>query len=81
MRKCRTGELSFNDTLGKVIIYQAVISKVLKIEELNIKMDNFKYYIDMEHDAYGKVDCKGVKIDKFVLCCFLKTKITLESKI
>lgn len=81
MRKCRTGELSFNDTLGKVIICQAVISKVLKIEDLNIKMDNFKYYIDMEHDAYGKVDCKGVKIDKFVLCCFLKTKITLESKI
>lgn len=65
MRKCRTGDISFSDNLGKAMICQAVVAKILGIEDLNIKTDNFRYCVDMEHNIYGKIDVKGVKIDKY----------------
>jgi len=55
----RTGNLDRSSESGKSIIDQAVVSKVLKIEDLNIKMNNFEWYIDMENDMYKKIDTKG----------------------
>lgn len=55
----RTGNLDRDSESGKSLIDQAITSNVLKIEDLNIKMNNFGYYIDMRHKKYGKIDVKG----------------------
>lgn len=57
--QCRTGGLSKDSENGKSLIDEAVIAKILGIVILNIKMDNFKWSIDMEHMKYGKIDVKG----------------------
>lgn len=55
----RTGNLNRNSEKGKSIIDQAVVAKILNIEDLNIKKDNFAYYIDLNDDKLGKIDVKG----------------------
>jgi len=55
----RTGNLDRGTNCGKAIIDQAVVAKVHNIDDLNIKFDNFIYYIDLQHDTYGKIDVKG----------------------
>lgn len=44
---------------GKAAIDQAVVVKVLDIEDLNIRMDNFRWHIDAEDKKNGKIDIKG----------------------
>lgn len=58
----RNGYLSVSSKHGKAIIDQAVVSKVLNIDDLNIKMDKFTWYIDMENSEDGKIDVKGATI-------------------
>lgn len=55
----RTGNLDRNSELGKSIIDQAVVAKVLSIEDLNIKENNFGYYIDLNHWKLRRIDVKG----------------------
>lgn len=56
---CRTGNVSIYDEKGKGIIGQAVAAKTLKIEDLNIKMDNFIYAIDLgRHCEHGYIEVK-----------------------
>lgn len=57
-RNVRTGNIGKKSEQGKTIISQAVVAKYLGIEDLNIKMDNYSHYIDMEHERYGKIDVK-----------------------
>jgi hypothetical protein len=62
MRKSRIGTLGINTTSGKSIIDQAVVAEYLGAEDLNIKMNNFGYCIDIEHDKYRKIDVKGATL-------------------
>lgn len=59
LRDFRIGNVKKNSIHGFIIISQAVTAKVLKIEDLNIKMNNFNWYIDMEHEKYRKIDVKS----------------------
>lgn len=59
MTQTRTGNLKIDSGRGKSLIDQAVVTKVLGIDDLNIKMDNFEYYIDASNEKYGKIDIKG----------------------
>lgn len=59
MRKVRIGGLGKSDNHYKSIISEATVCKVLGIENLNIKNDNFEYYIDTSHDKYGHIDVKA----------------------
>ena len=55
----RTGNLSKNSDKGKSLISETVVAKYLSIENLNIRMDDYDYYIDMEDKNLGKIDVKG----------------------
>lgn len=55
----RTGQLDRNSNTGKSIIDQAVTAKILGTEDLNIKMNNLGYYIDIEHEKHGNIDVKS----------------------
>lgn len=59
MAKCRLIGFDKDSNNGKAIMSQAVIAKFLKVEDLNIKMDNFNYYIDIEYYEHGKIDVKA----------------------
>jgi hypothetical protein len=54
----RMDNVGINSDKGMYIISQAVVAKTLGIEDLNIKNDNFQFYIDMEHPIYKKIDVK-----------------------
>lgn len=62
MRKSRIGDLDKRTTSGKSLIDQAVVAEYLGVEDLNIKMDNFGYCIDIEHGKYRKIDVKGASL-------------------
>lgn len=55
----RNNILDRDVSLSKSIVDQAVVAEYLGVEDLNIKMNNFNYYIDIEHEKHGKVDVKG----------------------
>lgn len=55
IRNIRTGNLDKNTDTGKSVIDQAVVSKVLGFEDLNIKFNNFNWYIDLD----GNIDVKS----------------------
>lgn len=59
MRKARIGGLGKGDNHYKSIISEATVCEVLGIENLNIKNDNFEYYIDANHYKYGYIDIKA----------------------
>lgn len=45
-------------SIGKGFIGQQIISRTYKIDDCNLKMDNFNFYIDLTKDAkygYGEV--------------------------
>ncbi len=56
VRNPRIGNLNKDTEQGMVIITQAVVAKVNGIEDLNVKMDNYGYYIDMYKDIYGRIN-------------------------
>jgi len=55
----RNNILTRNVSLSKSIIDQAVVAEYFGLEDLNIKMNNFNYYIDLRHEIYGNIDVKG----------------------
>jgi hypothetical protein len=61
-RLSRTGNVAVGSSQYMTIVSQAVVAKYLNIEDLNIKMDNFEWYIDMENDVYGKIDVKSGRL-------------------
>lgn len=65
VKNIRTGNLDKDSSTGKAIISQAVVCKVLGAEDLNIKMDNFRWYIDLENEKYKKIDVKGPSLSVF----------------
>lgn len=62
MADCRIGNVDTYSSQGIFIMAQAVVANVHKIEDLNIKKDNFGWYIDMENKEYGKIDVKSSKL-------------------
>lgn len=58
----RTGNLGKDSETGKSLIDQAVVSKVLGIEDLNITMNNLEWCIDAQDDVRGKIDVKSSKL-------------------
>lgn len=54
----RIGNVKIDSFQGRYIMSQTVIAKALGVEDLNIKMDNFKWSIDIEHEKYMKIDVK-----------------------
>lgn len=61
----RTGNVSVYDEKGKGIIGQAVSAKTLKIDDLNIIMDNFIYALDIgKHCEYGYIEVKTSALKK-----------------
>lgn len=62
MADFRTGNLRKDSETGKSIIDQAIVAKIFQSEDLNIKMDNLGWYIDIENKEFGKIDVKGAKI-------------------
>jgi hypothetical protein len=61
----RTGNVKKDDDYGISIISQAVVVKVHRIEDLTIKTDNLRYYIDAESDKYGKIDIKSSTLQQY----------------
>jgi len=59
MRPCRNKGISKESTLGKGIIGEAIVSKVLGIEMCSKKANNFNYKFDLfTHDKYGNIQVK-----------------------
>ncbi len=54
----RTSNVKVDNDKGRYIMSQAVVAKILGIEDLNIKNDNFMWPVDMENKNYGKIDVK-----------------------
>ncbi len=64
--RSRIGYIQKDTRQGMAVMSQAVVAKYFDIEDLNIKMDNFKWYIDMENIGaiYGKIDVKSSKLSR-----------------
>lgn len=60
----RTGNIVVGSKSYLTIISQAVIAKFYMIDDLNIKTDNFNYYIDLESKDHGNIDVKAGKLTK-----------------
>lgn len=61
----RNGNLDPLSSIGKGFIGQQIISRTYKIDDCNLKMDNFNFYIDLTKDAkygYGEVKIATLNI-------------------
>lgn len=65
VRNIRIDNLDIDSNLGKAVISQAIVAKVLGIEDLNIKYDNYGWYIDLEHINHGKIDVKSSSLQDY----------------
>ena len=65
VKDIRTGNLDKDSSTGKAIISQAVVCNVLGVEDLNMKMDNFRWCIDLENEKHRKIDVKGPSLSVF----------------
>lgn len=64
-RLWRTGNVEVGSSQYMTIISQAIVAKYLGIEDLNMKNDNFEWFIDMEDkedNRYGKIDVKSGRL-------------------
>ncbi len=62
--KCRNKKLDKNTGIGKSIISQAIVKKVIGAIDCTIVMNNCNYPIDIfETDKYGKIDVKYSALD------------------
>ncbi len=43
---------------GKDFIGQQIVAKTYGIEDCNLKMNNFRFYIDLKHSIYGYIEVK-----------------------
>lgn len=56
IRKPRINNIKKDSEQGKVVICQAVVAKVCKTEDLNIKTDNYNWHVDMYNSDYGRIN-------------------------
>lgn len=55
----RIGELGPNSTNGKGFIGQQIISRTYEVDDCNLKMDNFRFYVDLSKiSGYGYCEVK-----------------------
>lgn len=56
IRNPRIGNIRKDSEQGMVIICQAVVAKLCKTEDLNIKMDNYNWHVDMYNDEHRRIN-------------------------
>jgi hypothetical protein len=56
IRNPRINNIKKYSEQGKVVICQAVVAKVCKTEDLNIKMDNYNWHVDIYNSDYGRIN-------------------------
>ena len=64
MSKSRTGLLSRFTEAGKGFIGAQIVAKTYGLDDCNIKMNNFNFYMDIsKHPEYGNIEVKTSSID------------------
>ena len=59
----RTGNLSANSSTGKGFIGAQVVAKTYELDDCNINMNNFNFYVDLsKHPIYGNVEVKTASL-------------------
>lgn len=61
----RIGNVKKDSDYGISMMSQAIVAKVLRIEDLTIKTNDFKYHIDAESICYGKIDVKSSTLQQY----------------
>lgn len=78
----RIGNVKKDSDYGISMMSQAIVAKFLGIEDLTIKTNDFKYYIDAESKEYGKIDVKSSTLQQYGIYCFAnKMKIDCDTYI
>jgi len=78
----RIGNVRKDSDYGISMISQAVVVKIFKIEDLTIKENNFKYYIDAESNEHGKIDVKSSTLQQYGIYDFVnRMKIDCDTYI
>lgn len=55
----RNGRLNPNSEVGKGFIGQQIVAKTFGVDDCNIKMDSFRFYVDLDkHTKYGICEVK-----------------------
>lgn len=73
----RTGKLSRYSTNGIGFVGAQIVAKTLGVDDCNIKMDNFCFYVDLsKHDIYGIGEVKTATLNKINGCW----KFTIENE-
>lgn len=55
----RIGNLDPKSSIGKGFIGQQIVAKTFGVEDCNLKMDNFNFYVDLcKHSDYGYIEVK-----------------------
>lgn len=62
MAAWRTGNLSMNSSTGKGFIGAQVVAKTCGLDDCNVKMNNFNFYILSKHSVYGYIEVKTVSL-------------------
>lgn len=61
----RNGRLDPNSEVGKGFIGQQIVAKTFGVDDCNIKMDSFKFYVDLDkHSKYGICDVKTSSLNQ-----------------
>lgn len=60
----RNGNLDPSSPAGKGFIGQQIVAKTYGIEDCNLKMNSFGFYIDLKHPTYGYIEVKTRTINK-----------------
>lgn len=55
----RNGKLDPFSNVGKGFIGQQIVAKTYNVEDCNLKMDNFHFYVDLKIPGYGLVDVQA----------------------
>ncbi len=64
MAAWRTGSLSMYSSTGKGFIGAQIVAKTYELDDCNIKMNNFNFYVDIsKHPTYGYVEVKTASLD------------------
>lgn len=59
VKNWRTGNLDINSSAGKGFICEAIVMSIISSSNANMDMDNFRWYYDLEHEYYKRINVKG----------------------
>lgn len=59
----RTGNLSMYSNTGKGFIGAQIVAKTYGLDDCNVKMNNFNFYVDLsKHSTYGNIEVKTASL-------------------